>query len=50
MNATERGIRRARSKGEEMGQKALDRAHKADPEFTDTFMTLLRLYARAMQR
>lgn len=37
--------RAARSKGEEMGQKALDRAHKADPEWGDAAIALLKRYA-----
>lgn len=37
--------RAARSKGEEMGQKALGRAERADPEFSARFMALLRMFA-----
>lgn len=43
-------IETARSQGQEAGQRALDRANRCDPEFSDTFMTLLRLYARLMKR
>lgn len=35
----------ARAKGEQMGQKALDRAHKADPEWGDAVLALLKRYA-----
>lgn len=37
--------RAARSKGEEMGQKALAKTERADPEFSARFMALIRLYA-----
>ena len=37
--------RAARSKGEEMGQMALDRAQKADPEWGDAVLALLKRYA-----
>lgn len=36
----------ARTLGESAGQAALSRANRCDPEFSDTFMTLLRLFAR----
>lgn len=43
-------IKTARQLGEAAGQMALERAERADPEWGDTFMTLLRLYARKMEK
>ena len=40
----------ARKKGEEAGNLALARAERAEPEWSDSFMTLLRLYARKMEK
>lgn len=41
-------LKTARSQGQEAGQRALDRAERADAEWSDSVITMLRLFARKM--